>query len=182
MNGFDMIILVVMGYCVIRGIFRGFIREVSAIVGVLGGGYAAYSYYRPLSPLFAAWISDPSYHAIAAFLVLFCAVFLAVMLVGILIRFLVKMALLGVIDRIFGAMIGAVKGVLIVSLIFLFLVSFLPPRAGLIVQQSRLSPLVNAVSKDMVRLVPLETRKRFMNRLDDIKKDRIPIPLSEENV
>jgi membrane protein required for colicin V production len=30
---------------VIRGIFRGLVRELASIVGVLGGFYAAYSYY-----------------------------------------------------------------------------------------------------------------------------------------
>jgi membrane protein required for colicin V production len=35
-------ILTILSYGLIRGIFRGLVREISSIVGVLGGFYAAY--------------------------------------------------------------------------------------------------------------------------------------------
>jgi membrane protein required for colicin V production len=177
MNGFDMLVVVVLGYCIIRGVFKGFIREVSSIVGVLGGFYAAYAHHRSVAPFFAGWISDPVYREIAGFVVLFCGVFLAVLLIGALIRFLLRMALLGVLDRIFGAVFGVLKGVILVSLLFFFLVRFLPPKGVAVVQGSKLSPFVNTVSKDIARLVPPDIRDRFIKRLDDLEKEPSAEPL-----
>jgi len=37
MNPFDTIIAIILGYCLIRGFFRGLIKELSSIIGVLGG-------------------------------------------------------------------------------------------------------------------------------------------------
>ena len=45
MNPFDMVIVVILSFCLIRGFFRGLIKELASIVGVLGGFYAAYTYY-----------------------------------------------------------------------------------------------------------------------------------------
>ena len=44
MNYLDIIIVVILSYCVIRGVFRGLIKELSSIIGVFGGFYAAYTY------------------------------------------------------------------------------------------------------------------------------------------
>ena len=45
MNPFDILMLIILAYGLIRGIFRGLVRELASIIGVLGGFYAAYSYY-----------------------------------------------------------------------------------------------------------------------------------------
>lgn len=176
MNGFDMIIIVVLVYCIIRGVFRGFVREVASIVGLLAGFYTAYNFYGTVAPLLSGWIKDPGYAALTGFLLLFCGVFLAVTVIGILIRFIMKMALLGVLDRIIGALFGALKGVLIISLLFFLLVRFLPPKGASIVHKSRLSPFANAISADIVRLIPRDMREGFVNRLDELKKGKPKSP------
>ena len=53
MNPFDMLIIVVLAFSVIRGIFRGLVKELSSIVGVMAGFYAAYSYYPSIAGLLA---------------------------------------------------------------------------------------------------------------------------------
>ena len=61
MNLFDIVILVIIGFCLIRGGFRGLIKEVAAIVGVLGGFYGAYRYYQILGGILSKWISTDAY-------------------------------------------------------------------------------------------------------------------------
>ncbi|MBW1983457.1 MAG: CvpA family protein, partial [Deltaproteobacteria bacterium] len=46
MNTFDIIIAAIFGYCLVRGLFRGLIKELASIIGVLSGFYAAYTYYQ----------------------------------------------------------------------------------------------------------------------------------------
>jgi len=60
MNFFDIIVVVILGYCFIRGIFRGLIKELSSIVGVFGGFYAAYTYYMMVAKLLSKWNGSPT--------------------------------------------------------------------------------------------------------------------------
>lgn len=171
MNPFDMAIVVLLGYTVIRGIFRGFIREVAGIIGLLAGFYAAYAYYGHFSPMLEGWIADPAYRDITAFIILFCGIMLVVIGLGILVRLIVKMMLLGILDRIFGAVFGAVKGALIASLLLVVLVNFLPSGGAALIKESRLAPVVTAMSKEVVRLIPENARESFNSRMQAIREE-----------
>jgi membrane protein required for colicin V production len=169
-NPFDMVIVVVLGYGVIRGIFRGLIRELAAIAGVAAGFYVAYTNFKTISPMLARWITTPAYLDIASFIILFCAVLMIITGAGILMRLVIKVALLGVFDRVLGGLFGGLKGALIVSLLFILLVSFLPPGGVKMVTDSKLAPYVNAVSRGVVTVIPKEMRGAFMKNIEDLKK------------
>jgi membrane protein required for colicin V production len=169
-NPFDMVIVVILGYGVIRGVFRGLIRELAAIAGIAVGFYVAYANYKTISPMLARWITTPAYLDIASFIILFCAVLMIITGVGILIRLIIKVALLGVFDRMLGGIFGGVKGALIVSLMFVLLVSFLPPGGVKMVSDSKLAPYVNAVSKGVVVVIPKEMRESFIKNIEELKK------------
>ncbi|MHC4244849.1 MAG: CvpA family protein, partial [Planctomycetota bacterium] len=132
MNPFDILILVILGYCAVRGLFRGLVKEVSSIIGVLGGFYAAYSYYALLANLLTRLISDTAYRNILSFLIIFCCVLIIINVLGIIIRYLLNIAFLGWVDRIFGLAFGMTKGILIVSVLFIILTAFLPKGAPII--------------------------------------------------
>jgi membrane protein required for colicin V production len=171
MNPFDMAIVVILGYGIIRGIFRGLIREMASIIGVAAGFYIAYFNYKALSPLLARWITNSAYVDIVSFIILFCAVLMIITGAGILIRLIIKIALLGVADRVLGALFGALKGALIVSLLFILLVSFLPPGGVRMVSDSKIAPYVNAVSREVVKVIPDDMRGNFMKNIEKLKKD-----------
>ena len=71
MNTFDIAIIVIFGFCMIRGFFRGLIKELSSIIGVLGGFYAAYTYYMQVAIPLSGWIQNDSYRNILSFLIIF---------------------------------------------------------------------------------------------------------------
>ena len=64
MNPFDILIIIILVYCVVRGLFRGLVKEVSSIFGVLGGFYAAYSYYPQVANLLTRLVTDEAYRNI----------------------------------------------------------------------------------------------------------------------
>ena len=78
MNLLDIIIIITMVFLVVRGIFRGLVREISSIVGVLGGFYAAYTYYPHVSRMISHWISDPAYLNIVSYMAVFSVVVIVV--------------------------------------------------------------------------------------------------------
>lgn len=171
MNPFDMAIIIVVGYCIIRGIFRGLIREVSSIAGLAAGFYVAYSYHDAMAPLFSKWITEPAYLKMTSFILLFCSVFLVIALAGILIRFVIKIVLLGVVDRVLGGIFGALKAVLIVSLAYILLITFLPSGGVTVVAESKLAPQINMIARGIVCVVPEDVRNSYQRKLSDLKKD-----------
>lgn len=170
MNPFDIVVTVIMGFCLIRGIFRGLIKEVSSIVGVFGGFYAAYTYYGQVSTYLADWISTPAYLNIVSFLIVFCAVFIIISVLGIIIKYIMNITFMGWIDRIFGAAFGILKGVLITSILLIILTAFLPPKAS-VIKNSRLAPHVSAISEKLVLIVPENLKQKFAEKINDIKKE-----------
>ncbi|ACN16641.1 putative colicin V production protein-like protein [Desulforapulum autotrophicum HRM2] len=169
MNLFDVIILVVVSFCLVRGLFRGFIREVSSIVGVLAGFYGAGTYYPLVAPFLNQWVDNPGYRKIISFFVLFCGILIAVNLVAALIRYLLNIVFLGWVDRLCGLVFGAAKGLLIVS-ILLIVVTILLPRNTAFVSESRLCPHVVMVSEVLSVFVPQEMQHQLHLKIEGIKK------------
>ena len=169
MNLLDIIIIVILGYCLVRGIFRGLIKEVSGIIGVLGGFYAAYSYYQQLAQFLSQWISDTSIQNILSFMLLFCAVLIIVSIIGIVVKYLLNIAFLGWTDRITGGIFGILKGVLISCVIIFSLTAFLPKGAP-IVKESFLAPYATMVSETMAKVVPEELKAQISDKIGELKK------------
>ena len=169
MNPFDIFIIIVVGYSLIRGLFRGLVKEVSSIIGVLGGFYAAYSYYPTVAKLLSGLIINPSYLNILSFLVIFCSILIVISILGVVIKYLMNVAFLGWVDRACGLGFGLIKGLLIVTVLFIILTTFLPKGAPLI-KESVLAPHVIWISEKMVNVVSEEMKKDFFGKLDEFKK------------
>jgi len=169
MNLFDMVCIIILGYCLVRGIFRGLIKELSSIVGVFGGFYAAYTYYMKLGKLLSSWISNTSYLNILSFLIIFCVVFIIISIIGVIIKYLLNIAFLGWIDHICGAGFGTIKGILIVSMLLMILTAFLPKNTPLI-KNSLLSPIIASVSGKMSKVVSKDMKREFVVKIEEYKK------------
>ena len=169
MNPFDILIIIILGYSIVRGLFRGLVKEASSIIGVLGGFYAAYSYYPMLAKWLSGLITDPSYLNILSFLVIFCGVLIIISILGVVVKYLLNVAFLGWVDRICGVGFGLIKGILIISVLFIILTTFLPKGAPLI-KSSILAPHAIWIAEKMVHAVPKEMKKDFFTKLDEFKK------------
>ena len=169
MNFFDIIVIVILGYCLIRGIFRGLVKELSSIIGVFGGFYAAYTYYPVLAKPLSKWIANAGYLNLLSFLIIFCGVFIIISILGIIINYLLKIVFLGWLDRVSGAMFGAMKGILIVSVLLIALTAFLP-KGTPIIKDSLLSPYVTLVSEKMAKVIPKDMKHAFSTKIATIKK------------
>ena len=169
MNPFDIFIIIVLSYSIIRGLFRGLVKEVSSVIGVLGGFYAAHSYYPMAAKLLAGIVKDQSYLNILSFLIIFCGILIVISILGVVIKYLLNVAFLGWIDRICGVGFGLIKGVLIVTVIFIILTTFLSKGTPLI-KNSILAPHVTWISEKMVGLVSDDLKNDFFTKLDEFKK------------
>lgn len=169
MNLLDYLLIAILGYCLVRGIFRGLVKELSSIVGVFGGFYAAYTYYPQISRLVGHWIDNAGYRNIVSFLILFLSIYLVVSIAGVMIKHLLNIVFLGWVDRIGGALFGSIKGVMITTVVILMLTTFLPKNAA-ILSQSVVSRHMMTVSATMVKMVPQEMKHRFSEKMRELKK------------
>ena len=169
MNSFDILVSIIFGFCLIRGIFRGLVKEVSSIIGVIAGYYAAYSYYSYVAKFLSQWISVVAYSRVIGFLVIFVGVFLIISILGVIIKYLMSIAFLGWADRISGGIFGLIKGLLIVSVLFIVFTTFLSKNAS-IVQDSILAPHLSHISTQMAKIMKKDMKHEFTEKVEGLKK------------
>jgi membrane protein required for colicin V production len=169
MNALDIFVGVILIYGLVRGIFRGLVKEVASIIGVLGAFLAAYSFYGTVGGYLSGVVSSPAYRNLLAFLIIFCAVVVLVNVLAIVIQYLLKIVFLGWLDRLGGVVFGLIKAALIVAVLFLALTAFLPKGTPLI-KESLTAPYVAVVSERLATIVPSDIKREFAAKLDELKK------------
>jgi uncharacterized membrane protein required for colicin V production len=118
-TGLDLLIVGLVLVLTLRGIWRGFINDLSGLVGLVLGYLFAGPLAKCIEPFLEAFVERPSLReGIAYYLSLF-AIYLAVVFLGKLATGLSKLVLLGWLNRLLGALSGITKGVLIASLVAL---------------------------------------------------------------
>jgi membrane protein required for colicin V production len=169
MNPFDVLIIIVLVVTLVRGIFRGLVKELASIIGVLGGFYAAYSYYPYLGDPLGRWIPQTGWANIVGFVILFTIVYLIISILGVVIKYLLSIAFLGWVDRLCGAIFGGLKGVLICAVLLVALIAFLPSKSN-IVRASMLSPYIKEIAQPMAHVVSQEMRQRYSRNAREVEK------------
>ncbi|MDH4205388.1 MAG: CvpA family protein [Desulfobacteraceae bacterium] len=169
MNLFDLIIISILCFCLIRGIFTGLIREVLSVTGVLAGFLAASTSYVKVAKFLPHWIPDASKIKLLSFLSIFFGFIITISILGGIIKSLLKIDLLRSVDRTFGAGVGIVKGVLIVSVLLLALTAFLPEDES-IIKNSLFSSHFTLVSEKMARIVSKDMKHGFLEKIGAYKK------------
>ncbi len=168
MNGFDMFVLAVIGFTLIRGVFRGIIREVAGLLGAIGGFYAAQAYYLKLAGILSAWLADPLFCRISSFLLILIAVTAAANIFAVILRKLVSLALLGFADRLLGGAFGILKGLVFVSIIYYLSVSLLPDKGGRVMEGSVVAPVIRTCISTVMELVPRDAKSKVEKRLKSL--------------
>ncbi len=173
MTFFDLCVAAIVGFCLIFGGFRGLIREVSGIIGIVAGFYGANTYYPLLIPHIEPWISSPGIRRLVCFFVLFCLILIVVGLLAQLIRKLLKLVFLGWVDRTFGVVFGAAKGILIVTVLFIMATTFIPDSKTFF-SGSKTAPYLAQVADAMTIFVSQNMKDQFNRHLEGLKKEWKP--------
>lgn len=126
MNWVDLVAAVVFIGFAVRGLIKGFFRELFSLVGIFLALWVALLQFTPV----AEWIrikfplTDPlPYHV--AFLLLFFGISISASVCGSILHKLARVLFVGWLDAIVGLGLGLLKGV-VVLLVLLFLMEYLP--------------------------------------------------------
>lgn len=114
LTGFDYVVLTLIGFSVLIGVLRGFLREVLALAGWVAAFVVARLYTAQVVPLLPLQIPSEGMRYLVGFSLLFLITLLVSTLLAIALSQLVKQIGLGWLDRILGMLFGLLRGMLIV--------------------------------------------------------------------
>ncbi len=142
MNYLDIGILTVLAGFLIKGVWRGLLREVCELAGLLLGALIAFRFHAPLGDvLMSVFEISSRFAAVAAFALLFISTVLFFALLGYLLSRFVRLLFLGGLNRVAGGFFGLAQGGLLVAVIlFTFSLTELPEILEGMLIDSRLAP------------------------------------------
>lgn len=173
MNILDMIIIAAVVFFLIRGIFRGIVREIGSLAGVVLGIWLANAYHPQLAHFLKGFIPPGNHLPLIAFALIFLVVMVLCNVLGWLFKRFFQKIFLGWFDRILGACLAFIKGV-VLSYLVIVLVTFLSPQDSTLVTQSRLAPFIITSYQTMVGLIPPgfheKLKKTFEKQKDSLQE------------
>lgn len=169
MNTLDIIFCVILGFLGIRGVFRGLVKEIASILGLILGFVLANSYHAQFSPFLEEYLGGPGLANLVAYLGIFLGIVAAVFLIASLIRKILKLIRLGWLDNIGGAVLGTFKGLLLCSIVVMALTAFLPAKST-ILTTSQIVPHINIFNAFLANALPKEMRDQFLERSQELQQ------------
>lgn len=158
MTGFDIAVLLFVGFGAITGFMRGFVQEVISISAWIFAIFAIRLLHAPLTAILQPYVGYNSSTAVLAFVILMLFPYFTARMVAKWAGSKSRTSVLGPIDRVLGLGFGVMKGVIIVVLAFSILVLGYDTIWGAAgrpdwLKQSRSYPFVNASSEALVKLI-----------------------------
>ena len=122
MNKIDIILLIILGFGLVRGFMRGLIIEMASLLAIVVGIYGAIHFsFFTASLLDKILPAEKQTLEVVAFGVTLIVLVLGVMLLAKILTKMIKAAELGFLNRLGGALCGLLKSIVIVGSIFVFL-------------------------------------------------------------
>ena len=164
MNLLDILIVNILVFCLMRAFFRGLVKELLSIIGIVAAVFWASSNYPVISNPLSVAISNTVITNIMGFFILFGVVVIIIGISGMILnRLFLAITFIKPVDRIFGTLLGFAKGILMASVVIMVLTAFLSKGSPLL-KNSRFSPYVAVVSDKMALFMPHKMKHKFLTK------------------
>lgn len=116
MNVLDIIVLVCLGYGLIRGLIKGFVVEIAGVIALFIGVLGAFKFASTFAQFIQHYIElNPKIVQGVSFLLLFIGIVYGISLLAKMITKTLQIAALGLINRLAGGLFGVIKWAVILS-------------------------------------------------------------------
>jgi membrane protein required for colicin V production len=135
MSGATIYDLVVIGLFVLlvgRGLWLGFLKQVTGLLALYLAFFAAGSYHDRILPLLRDISTNPKVVFLTSYVLLFLVTYVVVMLVGKALGYVLKLTITSWFDRLLGAVVGFAKAAILVVLMHLILGTILAPESQML--------------------------------------------------
>jgi len=153
LNLFDYLLIAIVGLSMVLSLWRGFVREIISLIGLVAAFLAASRTSGMAADLMHGWVPNTTVANITGFVLIFVAVMVIVALIGAFIRKLVDMADLTATDRTLGMFFGFARGLLLIGLFFLIYTSYVKQDAPWM-KKSMLAPYAIEMGHLLGKAIP----------------------------
>ena len=151
-TAFDVLALLIFVAFLVRGVWVGFIRQISSLIAMIGGfalaGYFDSEFYRLILP----YIDNSHTAFLITYIVLFIAFFFLIKLAGLGLKKVMDVSLTTWFDRTVGGLFGIAKGIFFVSLLFVVTTSFMSGSNNYL-KKSISYPFLSSSSKTILTFI-----------------------------
>jgi membrane protein required for colicin V production len=113
-NTFDLLILVTLGFSLLIGFARGFVREIFGLGAWLGAALVAKKDFQWPKDFFAQWIDNPSILQAAGFFSVFCLTLVVFLCLAQWLSMMVQKSFAKTVDQSLGLVFGFVRGLALI--------------------------------------------------------------------
>jgi membrane protein required for colicin V production len=164
MNLLDIIIIVTMIFLLVKGIFRGFIREIASLAGIILGIWLANHFQPEMTDFLRTYLPTSQYLPLISFAIIFAFLLVLCNLIGWGLNIFFKKTFFGWVDKTLGGWLAITKGVILTYLIIVLLTFYLPTKTPLIAE-SKLAPLIIRSYQSMIRLISPDHYENWKKRI-----------------
>ena len=175
MNWLDYVLIVVLGFSVVRSFWRGFSREIIGLVAAVAALLLGMWFYATAGAMVRPWVHSDRAANLLGFLLIVGVVLLIGAIVGSVVRRFVKAVGLSFFDRLLGAVFGLIRGALIAIALLTAFIAFGPradtKTAPFAVVHSQIAPYIMTASSVIVDIAPMDLKRNFREVYDEARTE-----------
>jgi membrane protein required for colicin V production len=128
MTGFDFVIIALLLLLTLRGLWIGFLRQITTLVALVVGYVIAGQYHDKLFPFLRGLSDNPHVLFWSSYVILFGITYVLTMLFGKALANVVELTVAGWFDKLLGGFLGFVKAAVLIILLNMVLSGVLAPE------------------------------------------------------
>ncbi|MEK6202237.1 MAG: CvpA family protein [Desulfobulbaceae bacterium] len=166
---YDLVITAIFVFFMVRGIWVGFLNQVTVIVALYVGYLVSGQYHDKLFPFLRGVSENPQIVFLLAYAIVFACTYVLTMLLGKALTGVVNLTIAGWFDKVLGAIFGAVKALILAILLHMLLTTFLAADTPML-RQCKLCPYLTEAMNLFQQLIKDEKVRQAFEK----KRPAIP--------
>lgn len=128
LTGYDLIVIGLFALMVLRGVWLGFLKQITVLVALYLGYIVAGQYHDRIFPFLREISKNPKVVFFAAYVILFVVTYVAVMIIGKGLAYVMQLTVTSWFDKILGGILGGAKALILIIMMHMILTIALPPE------------------------------------------------------
>ena len=125
---YDMVILGLFAVLIGRGIWLGLLKQVTGLVALYLGYYAASQYNDVIFPVLKNVSDNPKVIFLTSYVILFVVTYIVIMLLGKALGYVISLTITSWFDKVLGGFVGFAKALILAVLLHMILGTVLAPE------------------------------------------------------
>ena len=174
MNTLDIIVLIVIGISTAYGIWKGLIKQVFSIAGIIAGYVVASHYYIPFSSYLK--FNDQNLAKILSFILIFIGCVIIATVLAFIVNKIFRLPGLGFINSFLGGVVGFLKGFLLIAIAVIVLIALLSAENQLLSRSVTVPYILRGINT-AENMIPRDIKAQYNKKVEDLKKEMAGEPV-----